>query len=66
MSISILVADSLHINKKNFASFFKFVEQTKPKIDFENTQKDWWTLYGNYESKLDKLYEKIDTLSKLP
>lgn len=66
MTVSILVADSLHINKKNFASFFKFIEQTKPKIVFENTHKDWWSLFGNYESKQNILCEKIEILSKLP
>lgn len=65
MKISILVADSLHINKKNFASFFKYIEQTKPDIEFENTHKDWWALYGNYESKSEILYEKIEILSQL-
>ena len=66
MSISILVADSLHINKRNFTSFFQFVEKIKPKtIHFEDSHKDWLALYGVYDKKLDKLYEKIDILSKL-
>lgn len=65
MSIAILVADSLHINQKNFSSFFKFIEQTKVYIEFESTHKEWWSLYGNYESKLNVLYEKIDTLTQL-
>ncbi|MGF6148701.1 Capsule polysaccharide biosynthesis protein [Kingella potus] len=66
MSISILVADSFHINKRNFASFFKFIEKAKPKtIHFEDSHKDWLSLYGVYDKKLDKLYDKIDILSKL-
>lgn len=65
MSLSILVADSLHINKKNFGSFFKFVDRTKPKIHFENSHADWIALYGVYDGKLDKLFGKVDILSKL-
>ena len=41
MNLSILVADSLHINKKNFGSFFKFIEKIKAKIYFEDSHKDW-------------------------
>ncbi|WP_107860629.1 capsular polysaccharide export protein, LipB/KpsS family [Neisseria weaveri] len=65
MNISILVADSLHINKKNFGSFFKFIEKNKVKVHFEQSHKDWISLYGVYDSKLDKLIDKIEILSKL-
>lgn len=65
MNLSILVADSLHINKKNFGSFFKFIEKIKAKIYFEDSHKDWISLYGVYDQKLDKLYGKIEILSKL-
>ena len=65
MNLSILVADSLHINKKNFGSFFKFIEKIKAEIYFEDSHKDWISLYGVYDQKLDKLYGKIEILSKL-
>ena len=65
MTLSILIADSLHINKRNFGSFFKFVEKVKAEIYFEDSHKDWISLYGVYDQKLDKLYEKIEILSKL-
>ena len=65
MTLSILVADSLHINKRNFKSFFKFIEKTKAKIYIEDSHKDWIALYGVYDQKLDKLYDKIEILSKM-
>ena len=65
MSISILVPDSLHINKRNFSSFFSWIEKNKINIHFENNNKDWISLYGVYDSKLDILYEKIDLLTKI-
>ncbi|OOF51656.1 capsular polysaccharide export protein, LipB/KpsS family [Rodentibacter trehalosifermentans] len=65
MNISILVADSLHINQRNFGSFFKFTERVKPtKLHFEDSHKDWIALYGVYDSKLAALYSKIEILSK--
>ena len=63
--ISILVPDNLHINQKNFASFFKFVEKSGASIRFEKTRSDWIGLYGNYETKLDVLIERYRALAHL-
>ncbi|MDK4679268.1 capsule biosynthesis protein [Kingella negevensis] len=65
MALSILVADSLHINQRNFGSFFTFVEQQKATVHFEDSHKDWIALYGVYDSKLPLLSEKIEVLSHL-
>lgn len=65
MSLSFLIADSLHINERNFTSFIKFIKQNKFKIHFEDSQKEWIALYGIYDKKLDVLYDKIELLSKL-
>ncbi|WP_273383262.1 capsule biosynthesis protein [Actinobacillus porcinus] len=65
MKLSLLIADSLHINKRNFSSFFSFIEQNKIKTHFESSHKDWISLYGVYDTKLDILSSKIDFLSEL-
>ena len=65
MKLSFLIADSLHINKRNFSSFFSFIEQNKIKTHFESSHKDWISLYGVYDTKLDILSSKIDFLSEL-
>ncbi len=65
MALSFFIPDSLHINKRNFASFFKFIEENKIKTHFESSHNDWIALYGNYESKQAELNDKIDVLSEL-
>ncbi|MCS4534530.1 capsular biosynthesis protein [Neisseria montereyensis] len=65
MSLSILIPDSLHINKKNFTSFHTFIEQQKIKVHIEDSHKDWIALYGVYNNKIDILEDKVEFLSKL-
>lgn len=66
VKLSILVADDLHVNERNFSSFFKFVQKSGAKTHFATGRRDWIALYGNYESKLDVLNEKARVLARLP
>lgn len=63
--LSILIPDDLHINRKNFPSFFKFAEKVDASLHFEKSRRDWISLYGNHESKLDVLNEKSRVLLQL-
>ena len=65
-NLSILVPDSLHINKKSFASFFRVVEKHKIPIHFVKERQDWIALYGNYMSKTGGLATKTTMLAALP
>ena len=65
MTYNILVPDSLHINIRNFPSFFKFVEKEKANITFVSDRKDWIALYGDYSQKEDILKDKFDILASL-
>ncbi|MCL1962191.1 MAG: hypothetical protein FWG56_10590 [Desulfovibrionaceae bacterium] len=64
-NLSILIPDNLHINKRNFPSFFDFTEREKAKVHFETRRRDWIGLYGDYASKLPVLQEKIEVLNRL-
>lgn len=66
MTYNILVPDSLHINTRNFPSFFKFVEREKANVTFVSDRKDWIALYGDYSQKKGLLEDKIDVLATLP
>lgn len=63
--ISILIPDNLHINQKNFSSFFKFVAKSGASTHFEKNRRDWIDTYGNYDSKSDVLYERCRILARL-
>lgn len=65
MTYNVLVPDSLHINTRNFPSFFKFVEREKVQVTFVSDRKDWVALYGDYSIKLDVLNDKIKKLNTL-
>lgn len=62
----ILVPDDLHLNQRNFPSFYKFVEKSSSSIKFIKDRRDWVALYGNYESKVSELNEKSRVLACLP
>ena len=63
--LNILLADDLHINVKNFASFHKFVEKTGSTVKNIHNRRTWITAYGNYESMVDLLGERARVLGKL-
>jgi hypothetical protein len=63
---NILVPDDLHINQKNFPSFFKFINRSASTVKIIKDRRDWITLYGNYESKVPELNEKARVLACLP
>ncbi|WP_084455324.1 capsular polysaccharide export protein, LipB/KpsS family [Comamonas composti] len=62
---SILIPDDLHINQRNFPSFYKFIEKSGSSVRFIKERRDWITLYGNYESKSADLNERTRVLSHL-
>lgn len=62
---SILVPDDLHINQRNFTSFFKFVEKSGASVKFVKGRRDWISLFGNYETKSQELNEFARVLSHL-
>lgn len=64
--LNILLADDLHINVKNFASFHKFVEKHGATVKNINPRRDWITAYGNYEPMAAVLGERARVLGKLP
>ena len=63
--ISILIPDNLHINQKNFSSFFKFVAMSGASTYFEKNRREWIAAYGNYDTKLDVLHERSRVLAHL-
>ncbi len=48
-AIRILIPDNLHINKKNFPSFFKFAESADAELHFVPEGRDLVTAFGHYE-----------------
>ena len=60
-----MVPDDLHINQKNFTSFFKFVEKSGASVKFVKGRRDWISLYGTYETKSQELNEFARVLSHL-
>jgi len=62
---NLLVPDDLHVNQRNFASFFKFIEKNSIPVKFVKDRRDWVALYGNYESKSQSLSERARVLSYL-
>ena len=63
--LNILLADDLHINVKNFASFHKFVEKHGATVKNIHNRRAWITAYGNYEPMIDVLGERARVLGKL-
>ena len=63
--LNILLADDLHINVKNFASFHKFMEKQGVTVKNINTRRDWITAYGHYEPMSSVLGERARLLGKL-
>ncbi|MCR9214307.1 MAG: capsular biosynthesis protein [Proteobacteria bacterium] len=47
----ILIPDNLHINKRNFASFFSFVESIDADLHIVPDKKDLVTAFGHYEDQ---------------
>ena len=62
---NILVPDDLHINQRNFTSFFKFVEKSGASVKYVKGRRDWISLFGNYETKSQELNEFARVLSHL-
>lgn len=62
---SILIPDDLHINQRNFTSFFKFIEKSGASVKFVKGRRDWISLFGNYETKSQELNEFARVLSHL-
>lgn len=49
MAKNVFIADKIHINKKNFNSFFNYCEEADFKIIFSSSRDDLINKYGNYE-----------------
>lgn len=62
--LNILLADDLHINVKNFASFHKFMEKQGATVKNINTRRDWITAYGHYEP-MASVVDRARLLGKL-
>lgn len=62
--LNILLADDLHINAKNFASFYKFMEKQGATVKNINTRRAWITVYGHYEP-MASVRERARLLAKL-
>ncbi len=62
--LNILLADDLHINVKNFASFHNFMKQQGATVKNINTRRDWITVYGHYEP-MASVRERARLLAKL-
>jgi Capsule polysaccharide biosynthesis protein len=62
--LNILLADDLHINVKNFASFYKFMEKQGATVKNINTRRAWITVYGHYEP-MASVRERARLLAKL-
>lgn len=62
--LNILLADDLHINVKNFASFHRFMEKQGATVKNINTRRDWITAYGHYEP-MASVRERARLLGKL-
>ncbi len=63
--LNILLADDLHINVKNFASFHQFMEKQGATLKNVNTRRDWITAFGHYEP-MASVRERARLLGKLP
>jgi len=63
-NLNILLADDLHINVKNFASFHKFMEKQGATVKNINTRRAWITVYGHYEP-MASVRERARLLAKL-
>lgn len=62
--LNILLADDIHINVKNFASFHKFTKKQGATVKNINTRRDWVTAYGHYEP-MASVRERARLLGKL-
>lgn len=62
--LNILLADDLHINVKNFASFHEFMEKQGATVKNINTRRAWITVYGHYEP-MASVRERARLLAKL-
>lgn len=63
--LNILLADDLHINVKNFASFHNFVKKYGASVKNIHNRHAWLTAYGNYEPMINVLGERARVLGKL-
>lgn len=63
--LNILLADDLHINTKNFASFHNFVKKYGATVKNIHNRHAWITAYGNYEPMINVLGERARVLGKL-
>lgn len=63
MSKYVLFSDDVHINKRNFASLYNYLEEAKISTEFCKEGKHLWNRYGHYED-VEDLGIIIDTLKQ--
>lgn len=63
--VKILIPDGLHINKKNFASFFDFMESESVECHFESSRDHMITRFGDYrfDSSIRRKSECLEKFS---
>ena len=59
------IADPLHINKKNFGSFYEYLEESKANAIFNEERQDWLSLFGDYSEHQELLIEEYSHLRSL-
>lgn len=60
-----LIADPVHINKRNFGSLYDFLEDSKSTVILNEDRADWLSLFGDYCTKQDSLREEFEFLQSL-
>jgi hypothetical protein len=59
------IADPLHINKRNFGSFYEYLEEAKANAIFNEERQDWLSLFGDYSEHQQFLIEEYAHLRSL-
>lgn len=62
---SFFIADPLHINKKNFASLYEYLSESKATVSLHEGRRDWITLAGDYSQLQAELSDDYASLSEL-
>ncbi len=60
-----LIADPLHINKKNFASLYDYLAEAKANVTLHEIPAEWLSAFGDYTDKQDELTEEYSRLCAL-
>ncbi|MGF6329740.1 hypothetical protein ABH909_002618 [Pseudomonas sp. BS3782 TE3695] len=60
------IADPLHINQRNFGSLYEYLDESKSAVIFNEERQDLLSLFGDYSSQQDSLFEEYTELALLP